>query len=323
MKKSLCLLLIMLLLLPLTMSCQEENTEKVKVYVTNYPPYDFVKQIAKGKVEVTMLLSPGCESHYYEATLSELMNIQAADLFIYVGGESDTWVNDSLEILDSGNLTRLTLMDKVNTVNEETVEGMEHKHDDHHEEAEQRDEDHHDHEEAEPDEHIWTSPKNAKKIVQAICDSLCAIDEENATYYQENTAAYLKELDKLDDQFQSVVDGGKRKTIVLAERFPFIYLAKDYGLTYYAAFAGCSTQNDPSLATINFLIEKIESKHIPIVFFIEFSSEKTADTLCQSTGAQKRLPHSCHNVSKADFDKGVTYLELMYQNADYLAEALN
>lgn len=308
MKKWIALILSFVFLLSL-LGCQDvENSAKLKVYTTNFTPYDFVRQIGGERVDVQMLISPGSESHYYEATLAELAAVSRADLFLFVGGESDEWIKKSADVLNSGDLVQLPLIDCVPTLNEEIAEGMEH------EEEEGKD--------AVPDEHIWTSPKNAKLIADAVCDALCRLDPENETYFRDNNAVLQRKLDDLDARLRRIVREGKRKTVVFAERFPFLYLAREYGLEYYAAFAGCSTQSEPSLATVRFLIEKIEEENIPVVFTIEFSNGKTADTVCASTGCKKLLLHSCHNVTKSDFDRGVTYLELMEKNADHLAEAL-
>jgi zinc transport system substrate-binding protein len=209
----------------------------------------------------------------------------------------------------------LSLMDTVELVEEEIVEGMEA-------------------EEEEPlavlgletepeyDEHIWTSPKNAKRMVQVIADTLCAIDATNADFYRKNAGEYIAKLDELDRAFQNVVDNGKRKTIVFGDRFPFRYFADAYGLSYFAAFPGCSTETEPSAATIAFLINKINREHIPVVFHIELSNERMADTISEATGAKKLLLHAAHNISKKDFESGVTYVDVMNANVDRLREAL-
>jgi zinc transport system substrate-binding protein len=179
----------------------------------------------------------------------------------------------------------------------------------------------HSHEE-ELDEHVWTSPKNAKKIVQAISDALCEADETNADLYRSNTAAYLEKLDDLDKAFQAAVNSARRKTLVVGDRFPFRYLADAYGLKYFAAFPGCSTETEPSAATVAFLIKKVKEEKIPVVFHIELSNEKLADTIIEGTGAKKLLLHSCHNVSRSDHDKDVTYINLMTKNVEAIKEAL-
>jgi zinc transport system substrate-binding protein len=199
-------------------------------------------------------------------------------------------------------------MDCVELVEEETVEGME---------AEEEEE------EAAWDEHVWTSPVNAKRIVEKIAAALCASDPANAALYRENTAAYAGELDALDAEFRAIAASGRRKTLVFADRFPFRYFTGAYGLDYYAAFPGCSTETEASAATVAFLIGKIRAEQIPVVFHIEFSNGKMADAISEASGARKRLLHSAHNVSRDELAAGITYLEIMKRNAGVLREALN
>lgn len=290
-------------------SSSAEDDGTISVVATIFPQYDFVRQVAGDKVELTMLLSPGSESHSYEPTPQDIIKIQNADVFIYVGGESDEWVKGILDSMDTSDMQLISLMDIAYVVVEEHVEGMQ---------GGDSDE-----EEAEYDEHIWTSPVNAIKVVDYITDTLSDIDSANENYYRENAEAYTLELTALDKQFREVVYSGVRDTIIFADRFPLRYFADEYGLTYYAAFPGCSTETEASAATVAFLIDKVNDEEIPVVFYIELSNEKMADTIAESTGAEKRLFHSCHNITKADFDAGVTYLELMQQNVENLREALN
>jgi zinc transport system substrate-binding protein len=310
------------------------SSQKLNVVATIFPPYDFVRQIAGDRVELTMLLPPGAESHSFEPTPQDIIKIQNCDVFLYVGGESDTWMDRILDSMDTSNIRIISLMDLVETVEEEIVEGMEE--DEHeHQEADHEEEEHkegdasedydHDHEEEEApeyDEHVWTSPENAKQIVQGISQALCEADAANANAYQSNTAAYLAKLDALDAAFQEVVKSAARKTIVFGDRFPFRYFADAYGLTYFAAFPGCSTETEASAATVKFLIDKIKAEKIPVVFHIELSNEKMTDAIAEETGARALLLHSCHNISRDDFAEGLGYLELMTRNVEALKEAL-
>lgn len=506
-----------------SVSIAASGDEKVKVVTTIFPQYDFVREIAGDNVELTMLLPPGAESHSFEPSPKDIITIQECDIFIYVGGDSDVWIADILDSMDTSGMTILSLMDMVEVKEEEIVEGMEHDHDHGHDHAEidpdnvkdreltdfagdwatietalaagaldeyithqaeenevsfeeqlascqsawktdyptlrvdgdkitfvsgdggetsatytyanyeliegdhglsvwygytkesgddaapqnvvfndhgdgnvheeeehdsdesgahdehDNDEHHehdtahthvrygsetvaelaaltdwtpfyfdatasneevaealavhghsdeeeegheHEHEEGELDEHVWTSPKNAKLIVQAISDKLQEEDTANADTYAQNTAAYLTKLDELDAAFEEAVAAGNRSTILFGDRFPFRYFADDYGLTYFAAFTGCSTETEASAATIAFLIDKVTDESIPVVFYIEMSNEKIADTLCEDTGAKKRLMHSCHNVSRDEMAAGASYLSLMTQNIEVLKEAL-
>jgi zinc transport system substrate-binding protein len=281
---------------------------KLNVTAVNFPAYDFVRAVAGDRVNLVMLLPPAAESHSYEPTPGDILRIQDSDIFIYTGGESDDWVEQILESIDPASMDIMTLMGCVETVEEEVVEGME-------EEEE---------EEEGPayDEHVWTSPGNAKRIVQAISEELCKKDPANADAYRQNTTEYLARLDELDASFKAVVEGAARKTIVLADRFPFRYFTDAYGLSYFAAFPGCSTETEPSAATVAFLINKIKAEDIPVVFHIELSNERMADTISEATGAKKLLFHASHNVSRDDFEGGVTYLQLQQGNVDRLKEAL-
>jgi zinc transport system substrate-binding protein len=292
----------------------DSGEEKLSIVTTIFPQYDFTRQIVGDKADVTMLLPPASESHSFEPTPQDIIKIQNCDVFIYVGGESDEWVNEVLESMDTSKMKIITLMDCVEVVEEEIVEGMEEEEEEPTESGE---------EEAEYDEHVWTSPRNAKLIVQKISDALCEADAANAETYKENTTAYLAKLDELDGEFKAVVAGASRKTIVFGDRFPFRYFADAYGLVYFAAFPGCSTETEASAATVAFLIDKINAEKIPVVFHIELSNEKMANTISEATGAKVGLLHACHNISREDFQAGRTYIDLMNGNVEILKEALN
>jgi zinc transport system substrate-binding protein len=469
---------------------------KINVVATIFPPYDFVREIAGDKVNLTMLLKPGAESHSYEPSPQDIIRIQNCDVFIHVGGESDAWVERILESMDTSRMEIVTLMDCVDVVEEVIVEGMQdeeeghdHDHGHSHEEesftiadvkdraltdwagdwqsvyphlldgtldpvwehkAEESEKtaqeifeeskahyvtdvdrvvitadsmsfyikdvpvkaqyayrgagvidregvlwvrykfeaagnppkgapryimfsDHfhapakaehfhiyasdksfdelmadehpvnyptyypanltktelvtemigHGHEEeVEYDEHVWTSPRNAKIIVQKIAGVLKERDSANAALYEKNTAFYLAKLTELDNSFQNMIKGAKRKTFIFGDRFPFRYFADAYGLSYFAAFPGCSTETECSAATIAFLVDKVRAEKIPVVFHIELSNEKIADTICEETGAKKSQLHAVHNISQRDFDRGENYYTLMSQNVQNLKEAL-
>ena len=309
---ALCLLLALTPLNACSRQGDHNDNGKVSVVATIFAPYDFARTIAGDNVNLTMLLPPGAESHSFEPTPQDIIRIQECDVFIYVGGESDEWVSGVLESMDTSNMKIITLMDCVEVLEEVIVEGMQ---DDEADFQEEQDD-------AEYDEHVWTSPRNAKLIVQKISEALCEVDPENAATYQANTTAYLVELDELDARFQEVVDNAVRKTLVFGDRFPFRYFADAYGLTYYAAFPGCSTETEASAATVAFLIDKVKAENIPVVFYIELSNPAIANTIGEATGAQVRLLHACHNISRDDFVAGKTYLELMGANVWALKEAL-
>ncbi|MDR0401087.1 MAG: metal ABC transporter substrate-binding protein [Treponema sp.] len=297
------------------------NEGAVNVVTTVFPSYDFVREIAGDKVNLRLLLPPGLESHSFEPTPRDIIQIQNSDIFVYVGGESEAWVERILDSIDSSSARAsssrtgprrvVSLMDMVEVVEEEIVEGMQ-----------EEDEEPGGEEEPEYDEHVWTSPRNAKLIVRALTETLCQADSANAAFYRENAKNYEAKLEDLDAGFREALAGAKRRTLIFGDRFPFRYFADAYGLRYYAAFPGCSTETECSAATLAFLIDKVRDEGIPVVFHIELSNEKIADAISESTGAKKLLFHACHNVSKQDMDRNVSYLELQRGNLERLREAL-
>lgn len=313
-KRILCVMLAVMLITVCFCSCSSENDTKkengkISIVTTIFPPYDFARQVAGDKAELTMLLKPGTESHNYDPTPQDIIKIQEADLFIYVGGESDAWVDKMLSSSSKKPKKIIAMMDCVDKLEEEIVDGM------------QAEEEHGD--EVEYDEHVWTSPKNAIKISKKICEELKELDKSNEELYEKNTNEYSKQLSSLSNDFKTVSENGKRDTIIFGDRFPFKYFADEYHLRYYAAFPGCSSETEPSAATVAFLIDKVKDEKIPVVFTIEFSSGKIADTICESTGAKKLMMHSCHNITQEQFDSGITYIELMRNNVTVLKEALS
>ena len=291
---------------------EKKDDGRLKVVATVFAEYDFLRNIAGDAVNLSMLMMPGADLHAFDPTPKDIMEVQEADLFVTVGGESDAWSEKIIDSIDSNKLQTVRLMDCVDhVVEEELVEGME---------AED-DEDGHG-EEKEFDEHVWTSPKNAVQIVEKLRDKLCRMDEANAELYQDNAKSYIKKLQKLDEAFTELVQNAKRREIIVADRFPFRYFADAYGLKYYAAFPGCSTQTGASVETIAFLIRKAKEDDIPVVFHMEMSSEAMCNTICDEAGAKKAQLNAVHNISRQDFNKGIGYLELMKENIEVLKEAL-
>lgn len=286
---------------------------KIKVVTTIFPQYDFVRQIAGDKVDLKMLLKPGEESHSYEPTPQDILSIQKCDLFLYVGGENDEWVEDILSSLDTGKMKTLRLIDCVDTVEEEHVEGMKEGHHEHHE---------HEEAEGEYDEHVWTSPTNAMKIVDDITALLCQTDAPNADVYSQNAKVYDEKLKKLDEEFRDVAEHSARRTLLFGDRFPFRYFADAYGLTYYAAFPGCASDTEPSAATMAYLINKVSDENIPLVLKMELSNDNIAEAIAEATGTKVRVFYSCHNVTAQQFQEGETYLSMMERNVKTLKEAL-
>ena len=301
--------------------------KKLQIVTTNFPSYDFARAITKEDAELTMLVKPGAETHSFEPSPQDIITIQNADLFIYTGGDSDEWVDGILESISDKNFHVFKMMDTVNLIEEETVEGMqeeEHEHADADHDQEKADQaEEHEEEGPEMDEHVWTSPKNAITIVEKLEEILAGLDENHKDSFKTNSESYIKEIEELDKSFKEVVDSGKRKEIIVADRFPFAYFCKEYGLSYFAAFPGCSTDTQPSAATIAFLTDKVKEDKIPVVFHIEMGNEDMVNAISRDTGAKKMLLNSVHNVTDSDFKAGKTYVDLMKPNVDALKEALN
>lgn len=296
-------------------SVSEENDggKRISVVTTIFPQYDFTRQIAGDKADVTMLLAPGAESHSYEPTPQDIIKIQNCDVFIYVGGENDAWVDSILESVDQSKIRIIKLLDYVDPLGEEVKEGMEPE-----EEAPGEAND-----ETEYDEHVWTSPQNAVAITNVIRDVLCCLDSSNSAVYRANAEKYVEQLNSLDAEFKEVISGAKRTTLVFGDRFPLRYFTECYGLDYWAAFPGCSTETEPSAATIAFLADKVKEEKIPVVFKIELSNGNVARSIAEATGAKVLTFYSCHNLSKQEFEDGATYLSFMRKNVESLKEALN
>lgn len=295
-----------------------EDDNRISIVSTIFPGYDFAKQIAGEKANVELLLPPGAESHSYEPSPQDIIKIQNADLFIYVGGESDEWVEKILDSMDT-KINVIKMMDVVDVYEEELVEGMQEEHD-HNTEDHDHDAEEHEHE---YDEHVWTSIKNSIKIVDAIGDKLENIDSTNKEYYSKNKNDYEEKLSTLDTKFTDLFNNANSKTLIFGDRFPFRYFVEDYKLNYYAAFPGCSSETEPSTATVAFLIDKVKEESINTIFYIEFSNHNIADTIAESTNAKTAMLHSCHNVSLEDIENNASYYSIMENNYNTLKGALN
>lgn len=302
-------------------SSNKENDGKLNVVTTIFASYDFTRQIVKENGNVTMLLPPGAETHSYEPTPQDIIKISESDVFIYIGGENDQWVDEILDTIDTENIKIIKLMDLVETVEEEIVEGMEAEED--HEEGEATNDAHEHDEETEWDEHVWTSPKNAITISKALAKEFEEIDKDNTKVYEENLDSYVSTLTQLDSEFEEVINNSKRDVMIFGDRFPIRYFVEEYGLKYYAAFPGCSSETEASASTVAFLIDKVNQENIPVVFKIELSTGNIANTISEATGAKVLTFYACHNLSKEDFDNGKTYVDFMRDNLKNLKEALN
>ena len=331
MKKFTVLLLMLFLLAGVVSGCGAKNdtdtadkADKLKIVTTIFPEYDWVHEILGDKAdnaELTMLLDNGVDLHSYQPTADDIVKISDCDLFIYVGGESDEWVDDALKNAANKDMKVINLLEVLgdSAKTEETVEGMQ--------EEEHEDNDAQEHEEEpEYDEHVWLSLKNAEMLVNAISASLQKIDPANKDIYAANTEDYVKKLYVLDGEYRKTVDAASAKTVLFADRFPFRYMVDDYDLDYYAAFAGCSAETEASFETISFLAKKVDELQLPCVLTIEGKDHKIAETVIENTSAknQKVLTmDSMQATTSQDVKNGTTYLSVMEKNLSVLKEALD
>ena len=323
----------LLLTLALTLSLaacaaprEKADDGKLQIVATLFPYYDFARAIAGDRADVTLLLSPGREAHSFEPTPLDAVTISESDVFLYNGGEGESWVDEMLAAAGEHIAVTARMMDYVDALDEEFSEGMQgadsHDHDDHsHDDHDHEDE--HDSDEVEYDEHIWTSPKNAVVLCRAVCDAICGADPANEDFYRANCDAYCAQLEALDARFASLCESAPRKLLVFADRFPMLYFCREYGLDYRAAFHGCSGDTEPSLTTIKYLIDKVEDEHIPVVYTVDLSTKKVAAVVSECTGAAVDTLYSMQTVSRADLDAGETYLTLMERNYEALRKGLN
>ncbi|WP_173385361.1 metal ABC transporter substrate-binding protein [Ruminococcus flavefaciens] len=292
---------------------------KLSVVCTIFPEYDWVKQVMgdhADEANVTYLLSSGTDLHNYQPTASDIMSISSCDIFIHVGGESDKWVEDALDEAVNKDMQVIDLMELLgdSAKEEEIKEGME---------AEEEEEDGGD--EVEYDEHVWLSLKNAKVVCSAISEALSKADPDNAADYSSSLDDYTKKLDDMDESFRAVTENAENKTLIFGDRFPFRYLFDDYGLDYYAAFVGCSAESEASFSTISFLSDKLNELECDTIFTIENSDKSIAEAVIRNSDRKDCTVaelNSIQSVSMNDVNSGVTYLSLMQQNCDVLAEYL-
>lgn len=316
-----------------TVPVEKADDGKIQIVATLFPYYDFARAIAGDRADVTLLLSPGREAHSFEPTPLDAVTISESDVFLYNGGEGEYWVDSMLDAAGENIAVVARMMDYVDALDEEYVEGMqgadghdhdhEHgSHDGHDDHDHDHEEDEHDSDEVEYDEHIWTSPKNAIRLCRAVADALCAADAENADLYRANCEDYCAQLEALDADLRALRANAVRDLLIFADRFPFLYFCEEYDLHYRAAFHGCSGDTEPSLATLKYLIDKVNDEHIPVVYTIDLSSQKVAEAVSECTGARIERLWSMQTVSRADFDAGETYLTLMQRNYEALKGGL-
>ena len=322
MKRLTALLLALVLMFSLTACAAPGDVAEdgeLNIVTTIFPLYDWTRVVLgdnPSQAELTMLLGTGVDLHSYQPTAADLLKLATCDLFIYVGGESDAWVEDALAEVANQNMIVLNLMDLLGDAarEEETVEGMQ-------AEAEEADED-----EPEYDEHIWLSLRNAEALTRAITDALTELDSSNAEIYAANASAYLAQLDALDGEYQAAVDAAAKDTLLFGDRFPFRYLTEDYGLNYYAAFSGCSAESEASFETIVFLADKVDTLNLGTVLTIENSDGRIAQTIIDNTKTKNQsvlAMDSMQGTTAQDVEAGETYLGIMQRNLDVLKQALN
>ncbi len=301
MKRILAFFLIISIALAFLCSCEAVKYDEPNIVALNFPSYDFAKNIVGSKASVSLLLPPGGESHTYEPTAKDIIKISECDVLIYNGSESDHWVDDILASLNNKPEV-IKMMDFVDICQEG------HLHEGHSHEI---------------DEHIWTSLKNSAKVIEGICNKLCRYNKDNTEFYRANANKYISEINQLDKNFEKLFANSKRKTIVVADRFPFTYFAKDYGLEYFSAYHSCTEDSEPTPTVIGRLIDEVKSEDIPVVFYIEFSNRRVATAVSEDTGAKTAELHSCHSVTKQQLTNGTTYVDLMKNNYKVLKEAVN
>ncbi len=314
---------------------------KTKIVTTIFPEYDWVREIVGDKAsefELTLLIKNGTDLHSYRPSFQDIIKISEADIFIYVGGESDSWVKDVLKSAKNKDMIVINLMeqlgDKVKA--EEFVEGMQHEHEDEHEHKHEHEHaenghhhEHHHHdneEEIENDEHVWLSVRFAKLFCNVIADSICKKDAANASVYKKNLSAYSAELDKLDQKFSETVKNSKKNVLLFGDRFPFRYFVDDYEIKYYAAFIGCSAETEASFDTVIFLAKKLDEHNLNAVCKIEKGNGKIAKTIIKSSKNKKAkifTLDSMQSTTENDIKKGVGYLSIMQSNLEVIKEALN
>lgn len=321
-KRILALLLAAAVALPLCACApagEEAEDGRLQVVCSLFPYYDFVREIGGAYVSPRLLVAAGREAHSFEPTPMDVIRVSRADVFVYNGGEGEQWVDEILSSAGENIPTVLRMMDYADTLTEEPLAG----HDDHdHADHDHEHDDDHDSDDIEYDEHIWTSPVQAMKLCWAICDALCAADPAHAAVYRSNLQNYLGQLAELDVAFRQVCSEKKRSLLVFGDRFPLLYFCREYGLDYRAAFHGCSSDTEPSLYTLKFLIDKVRQQDIPVVYALELSSRKVADAIAETTGATVETFYSCQTVSQADWAAGEGYVSLMRRNVAALREGI-
>ena len=307
-------ILLLLLALVLLSSCpgtESADDGRIDIIASSFPAYDAARAITGTAADLSMLLPAGTDSHSYEPSVDDAMRIAEADLFIYNGGESDSWIDSILDSLDGVNSFRL--VDHVPTVLYESEQGIVEGEEDHG----------HEHDHAMVDEHVWTSLENEMAIVDSLCMVISSIDPDNAETYRQRADDYISRIAGLRDEFRALADNSERRTIVVADRFPLLYFAREFGLDWFAAYPGCAAQSEPSARTVAAMIDYVNENSIPVILHMELANTMLSSAIAAETGARVLQFNSVHNVSRRDFERGVDYISLMEENLAVLEEALN
>ena len=300
MRKYASLLLALCLLLTACSAGAESGGEPLRVVATDFPCYDLARQVLGSDASLTLLIRPGMDTHTYEPTPADAKAVYEADVLIYIGGTSDAWVEDMLA--DVPDVMAVRMMDSVQPLEEAHAE--------------------HGHEDISYDEHIWTSPVNMRAMLSSVEEALCAADPDGASTYRANAEAYDAQLVQLDQTFRDLVSGAARTELIFADRFPFLYFAREYGLSYVSAFSGCSEEAQPSVQAVAALIDAVEQDGVPVIYVIEMSTGDVARAVAEQTGAEIVEMHSCQSVTGEEFEAGETYLSLMTRNVEALRKGL-
>ena len=300
MRKYASLLLALCLLLTACSAGAESGGEPLRVVATDFPCYDLARQVLGSDASLTLLIRPGMDTHTYEPTPADAKAVYEADVLIYIGGTSDAWVEDMLA--DAPDVMAVRMMDSVQPLEEAHAE--------------------HGHEDISYDEHIWTSPVNMRAMLSSVEEALCAADPDGASTYRANAEAYDAQLVQLDQTFRDLVSGAARTELIFADRFPFLYFAREYGLSYVSAFSGCSEEAQPSVQAVAALIDAVEQDGVPVIYVIEMSTGDVARAVAEQTGAEIVEMHSCQSVTGEEFEAGETYLSLMTRNVEALRKGL-
>lgn len=308
------ILVIIALIVAIVVGKKENKTEdkKIKIVASNFASYDFIRAIIgdNSKFNLTFLLGPGKDAHSYDPTAQDIITIQNSDMFVYIGGEMEKWAPKVLEGLDMNNKTVICISDSVRTIQEQEIDGAE---------ADDGDD-----VQGAFDEHIWTSPENAEKMVAALEKQIEKLDSINAAKYRQNADEYIKQIQTVDKDIQNVIDNKVRDRLVFADKMPMQYFINYYKLSVSAAFSGCSTETEPSASTIAYLVDKVKQDKIPVVLYTELNDGKVAKTICDEVGNGCKMMkiQTLHNLSKTEFDNGATWVSLMKSNVEVLKKAL-